>query len=121
MGSGATSGASGERNVPRATSMHSLLVEIALSDDQFGSSREREEIHALSHRLDRALRMQGAGEVDGDEFGAGTCRLFMYGPDADRLFQAVEGELRGASLVRGARIVKQYGGGCETREDVVYL
>jgi len=59
--------------------------------------------------LDQMIRSSGAGEFDGDEFGEGACTLFMYGPDADLLFRAVEPALRSSPLVRGGRAIKRYG------------
>ena len=51
----------------------------------------------------------GPGEFDGDEFGGGECTLYMYGPDADRLFGAVEEELRSSEHAGGGFAVKRYG------------
>ena len=43
--------------------------------------------------------------------------LFMYGPDAERLFAGVEATLRAYPLCRGARVVIRRGGpGAATRE-----
>ena len=88
---------------------HAVIVSFALSNVEFGEAEERDEIHALTDRMDAAIRGAGAGEFDGDEFGAGTCTLYMYGPDADRLFAAVEPLLRGSSLVKGGHAIKRYG------------
>ena len=35
--------------------------------------------------------------------------LYMYGPDADRLFAAVRPVLEGADFMRGARVTLRYG------------
>jgi hypothetical protein len=40
--------------------------------------------------MQQAIEEAAAGEFDGDEFGDGKCVLFMYGPDADRLFGVIE-------------------------------
>jgi hypothetical protein len=88
---------------------HAVIVHLTLSAPGFGESEEREAIHRLTDRLDAAISAAGAGEFDGDEFGAGTCTLFMYGPDADRLFAAVEPDLRASSLTKGGYAVKRYG------------
>jgi hypothetical protein len=47
------------------------------------------------------------GEVDGDEFGAGEAVVFVYGKDADELWEAIEPviteyELPGGGFVRTA-------------------
>jgi hypothetical protein len=88
---------------------HAVLVTLSLSDDEHGAEEEREEIHALTDRLDEAIRYAGAGEFDGDVFGGGTCTLYMYGPDADALYRAVEPELRVSPLCRGAEVLLRYG------------
>ena len=86
-----------------------MIVHLTLSNAEFGESSEREVIRALTSRLEAAIQQAGAGEFDGDEFGAGTCTLYMYGPDADKLFAAVEPGLRGSTLARGGHAIKRYG------------
>lgn len=88
---------------------HAVLVRLKLSNAEFGGADERQATHALSDRLESAIRRANAGEFDGDEFGDGTCTLYMYGPDADKLFAAVEPELRGTRLTRGGHVIKRYG------------
>ena len=88
---------------------HAVIVSLVLSNEEFGEAAERDAIHALTDRMDAAIRAAGAGEFDGDEFGDGSCTLYMYGPDADRLFAAVEPLLRGSSLVTGGHAIKRYG------------
>jgi len=88
---------------------HSVLVRFELHSGRLGSHDEREAIHHLTGELDRMIRSNGAGEFDGDEFGEGACTLFIYGPDADLLFRAVEPSLRSSPLVRGGTAIKRYG------------
>ncbi len=94
---------------PPSPPEHAVLVHLNLRDDQFGVEAEREAIHAMSDRMDDAIEAANAGEFDGDEFGAGECTLFMYGPDADALFAAVEPILRADEIARGAKVVKRFG------------
>lgn len=94
---------------PPEQAEHAVLVRLKLSNAEFGDSHERQAIHALSDQLQSAIRRANAGEFDGDEFGDGTCTLYMYGPDADELFAAVEAELRGSRLTRGGHVIKRYG------------
>jgi hypothetical protein len=56
-----------------------LLGAGALSFSQW-AAEERDAIHALSHRLDEAIRTKGVGEFNGDEFGAGRCTLVIIRP-----------------------------------------
>ena len=66
----------------------------------------------LIEAIDRAQ----VGEFDGNEIGPDAATLYMYGPDADRLFAVVEPILRRASLPAGSQAVVRYGGpGSEER------
>jgi hypothetical protein len=76
----------------------------------FGSS-DPQPVFDLSTRLEQAIAAAGAGEFDGNELAAdgsdGT--LYMYGPDADRLFAAVRPVLEAAAFMQGARVKLRYG------------
>ena len=65
----------------------------------------------LEDRLIEAISRAGAGEYDGNEVAAdgGDGTLFMYGPDGDKLFQAVRQVLESASFMKGATAVIRYG------------
>ncbi len=88
---------------------HAVLVYLKLSNEHLGTSDEVDDVHELSDRLEEAIEAAEAGEFDGDEFGEGQCTLFMYGPDADALFAAIEPTLRGSPLSRGGYAIKRYG------------
>ncbi|MHC4745531.1 MAG: hypothetical protein ACYS8Z_26755 [Planctomycetota bacterium] len=88
---------------------HAFIVQLKLSNDDFGTEEERNTIHNLSDKLSAAIDSAGVGEFDGDEFGGGTCTLYMYGPDADALFATVDPVLRSSTLSKGATAVKRYG------------
>ena len=90
-------------------SEHAVIVNLSLSDGEFGTEEERESIYGLSHRLEEQIDAQRVGEFDGDEFGEGQCTLFMYGPNADALYSAIEPILRESPLSMGGHIVKRYG------------
>jgi hypothetical protein len=70
-----------------------------------------EALFDLEDRLERAISAAGAGEFDGNEIAAdgNDARLYMYGPDADRLFDVVRPVLESAPFMRGAQVVKRYG------------
>ena len=91
------------------TTEHAVLVHLRLSDAHFGTRQEMDAIHALSERLEAKILEAKAGEFDGDEFGQRECTLYMYGPDADALFVAIERELRASPLSRGGWVIKRYG------------
>jgi hypothetical protein len=48
-------------------------------------------------------------DVDGHEFGGGEALIFIYGPDADALFEVVRKNLGDFTIPEGAFAVKRYG------------
>ena len=84
-----------------------------LPDDVY----EQHDVATLEERLVEAIEGQRLGEYDGNEFGPGEVTLFLYGPDAERLFSGIEAVLRGYPLCRNARVViRQSGPGAPQRE-----
>jgi len=77
--------------------------------ESHGTDQEREAIRGLSDVLEDSIEKRQAGEFDGDEFGGGQCVLYMYGPDADRLFEAIRKPLLSSPLARGGYVLKRYG------------
>jgi hypothetical protein len=55
----------------------------------FGRKDERRAIYELEHELERLANEAGVGEMDGHEFGNRKGEIYLYGPDAKRLFNAV--------------------------------
>ena len=88
---------------------HAVIAHLKLSDEGLGTDDEVEAFHELSDQLAEVIEEHEAGEFDGDEFGGGECVLFMYGPDADALFAAIEPLLRALPLAKGAWVIKRYG------------
>ena len=88
---------------------HAVIAHLRLSDAGFGSEAEREAIFLLEDRLTTAIERARAGEFDGNEFGGGECTLYMYGPDADRLYNAIVPVLQMSPLGRGGYAIKRYG------------
>lgn len=88
---------------------HAVIVHLKLSDDSFGATNERETIHSLCDEIAEAIEENDAGEFDGDEFGEGTCTLYMYGPDADALFAVTEPILRASTVSTGGHAIKRFG------------
>jgi len=83
---------------PAASSEHAVIIHYKLSDDAHGTVEEREAIFALETRMEAAITAANAGEFDGNEFGGGEAVLYMYGPDRDRLWAAVEPQVRAFAL-----------------------
>ena len=65
----------------------------------------------LEDQLTAAIEAAGAGMFDGDEVRTdgndGT--LFMYGPDADRLFEVVRPVLASTTVIRNMVATLRYG------------
>jgi hypothetical protein len=78
---------------------------------------ENYDLASIEHTLVAVIQRDALGEFDGNEVGGGGATLYMYGPDAERLFSGIEATLRAYPLCRGARVVVRKGGpGAEKRE-----
>lgn len=86
-----------------------VIVYLLLKDGQFGASQERESIYALEDRLEKAIEDASVGEFDGDLFGEGECILYMYGPNAERLFVVIEPILKSFPVAAGGYAIKRFG------------
>ncbi len=75
----------------------------------WGDVDERGPIFALEDVLGEAIEQSGSGEYDGDEWGQGECVLFMYGPNAERLFETISMELLKFKANPGSWCVLRYG------------
>ena len=75
------------------------------------------DLATIEDRLREAIEKDGLGEFDGNEIGETETTLYMYGPDAERLFAGIELTLRAYPLCKNARVVIRRGGpGGEQRE-----
>ena len=94
---------------------HAVLVHFPLSDDEFGSEAERATLGDLGDRLADVVARAGVGEFDGDEFGNGEAVLYLYGPDAELLWQAVEPEVQACAQRPAFAFVRPGGPDVEAR------
>jgi hypothetical protein len=67
------------------------------------------DLATLEDRLVKVVAHSESGEYDGNEFGEGETILYLYGPNAETLFSAIEGTLRGYPLCQNARVVIRQG------------
>jgi hypothetical protein len=67
------------------------------------------EVFKLEEALAAAIDESGAGELDGNEAGGGEVVLYLYGPDADALYEAIVPVLRASALGEGSTILRRYG------------
>jgi hypothetical protein len=77
---------------------------------QYGST-DLKRLFALEARLESALAGAAVGEYDGNEIATDGSDgfLYLYGPDADLLFDAIEPVLRATPFMHGAQVTKRYG------------
>ncbi len=69
-------------------------------------------LRMVERDLERAIRRASVGEYDGDEIAVDLSHgsLWMYGPDADRLFAAIRPILMSVPFMKGAVVTLRYGG-----------
>jgi hypothetical protein len=78
------------------------------------------DLGTIGERLREIIKREHLGLFDGNGIGPEEAILYMYGPDAERLFAGVEATLRGYPLCQGARVVIRRGGhGAEQREVIL--
>ena len=82
-------------------------VIVHLPFDEENSSLD--DIYKLEEMLEKAIENAEVSEFDGDEVGEGECVLYMYGPDADRLFEVAQKILTSSGLAGGGHVIKRYG------------
>ena len=94
-------------------SEHAVIVNLPV--DQPGL-----DLDAIEDPLIAAIEASGIGEFDGNAIGPDGAVLYMYGNDADALFEVVRPALEVAGVPAGSYVVKRYGppGANETRVDL---
>lgn len=105
-----------QKPAPNEPAEHAVLVYLdgtGLPDRVY----QEHDLATIETRLGEILQRQGLGGFDGNEMGPTETTLLMYGPDAERMFAAVEAALRDYPLCQGARVVIRRGGpGAPERE-----
>src|SRR5215470_4027565 len=84
---------------------HAVIVKF-----DYGST-DLKPLFDLEQSLETAILDASAGEFDGNEIAADGSdgSLYMYGRDADRLYQVIRPILEGCSFMQGAKIKLRYG------------
>lgn|GEM_PF-996824 len=93
---------------PHQTEEQAVIVHLpgsGLPDEVY----EHYDLSALEDQLIDAVDRAGCGEFDGNEFGPEGATLYLYGPDAEALFAAIEGTLRAYPLCPNAQVEIRYG------------
>ena len=80
-------------------------------------------LREVESRLEKAIAAAKVGEYDGDEIAVSGKDgfLYMYGPDADRLFDVVKPILQSTPFMRGAKVKKRYGPAKDGIKEVVVV
>ncbi len=100
---------------------HAVLLHIRLGDDAFGLPGETDQCHALQDELRAAIEESATGMVDGDEFGDGKCVIYMYGPNADALWDSIAPVLEKKPFRKSSYAIKRYGGPDCTKQERINL
>jgi hypothetical protein len=73
--------------------------------------QDMQAVFDLGDALEKAIQNAGAGEYDGNEMATdgsdGT--LYMYGPDADHLFEVVHPVLKSVDFIKNVTVRIRYG------------
>jgi hypothetical protein len=98
-------------NTPVAPSdeEQALIITVKLRSGLMGDGEERERMFAVQGEISAAIKESGAGMLDGDEFGGGTCTIYLYGPNADRLYSLAQPILQKFDPPEGSYVTKRYG------------
>ena len=74
-------------------------------------SRDWKPFFQFEDRLQRAIAASGAGEYDGNELATDGSdgSLYMYGPDADKLFAVVKPLLESSPILKHVVVTLRYG------------
>ncbi len=83
---------------------HAVLISIGSLADPLAGLDEVED--PIIDAIERA----GVGEFDGNEIGPDGATLFLYGPDADVLWAAIESAVRQVPIGPGSQAILRYGG-----------
>ena len=80
-----------------------------LSNDHFGNETEDRTLGELEAQLERQLQGTDVGEWDGHETGGGYHKIFLYGPCAEKLSNAVLPLVLQYPALPGSYMVKRFG------------
>jgi hypothetical protein len=97
------------RSAVRPAEEQAVILKLRLVSGQMGSDEERQRNHDLEDRLENAIKRSAVGDFDGDEYGGGYCTLYMYGPSAEALFDAIQPALQNYHASSGSYALKRYG------------
>jgi hypothetical protein len=77
------------------------------------------DLATIEDRLIEIIQRDHLGKFDGNKVREETTVLFMYGPDAERLYAGIERTLRNYPLCQRARVVIRRGGPGSAQREVL--
>lgn len=86
-----------------------VIVSMRLSNDYFGNETECASLGELEIEIERCLNSARAGEWDGHETGGGYHRIYMYGPCAEKMAEAILPSVLQYAALPGSYLVKRFG------------
>ncbi|MGQ0457642.1 MAG: hypothetical protein ACT4OU_11330 [Hyphomicrobium sp.] len=108
-------------------SEHAVIVRFVDYGQRFFAAEggELTALYDLEGQLEETLEATGAGMFDGDEIAVDGSDgyLYMYGPDAQTLFESVARVLAASPVTRGGEATLRFGdvGDSDAREVIVQL
>jgi hypothetical protein len=74
-------------------------------------SKDWSNFFAFEKQLEPAITKSGVGDYDSNELATDGSDgyMYFYGPDADKLFAVVKGELLNATFMKNIRVTIRYG------------
>src|ERR1700682_5448218 len=70
---------------------------------------EKYDLATLEEQLQEVIEREKLGEYDGNEFGDRVVTLYMYGPDAEKLFAGIKPVLQAYPLAKNASVIIRKG------------
>jgi hypothetical protein len=92
---------------PRETVARAVIV--TLDRAVRANSPPRDDFSSIGAKLRDVLEKAKVGQFDGSECLHGRCALFMYGPDAQKVFDVVKPVLRQERVTAGASVELRLG------------
>jgi hypothetical protein len=97
-----------ESLAPADVAEHVVIARFRLTPGPRGTATNLANVYALEEQLTSAIGLARAGEFEAPQFGKDELVLFAYGPNADRLYAAMEPALR-SFPARPAWVLLRYG------------
>lgn len=98
-----------------------VLLHIRLGNDHFGLEGETATMYELEDELRAVIEAARIGELDGHEFGGGECVIFMYGRNAEAIWEVIAPTLEKKPFRKGSFAIKRFGGPESDRQERVDL